>query len=215
MILIGQYDSPFVRRVGVVLNHYQMPFERKVLSVFSNFEEMLKLNPLGKVPVLELDDGETLFDSRIICDYLEGLVSTERQLVPRDDCELRQMLRIEAVAIGLAEKCYERGIEYARRDPDKVDPVWTERLRVQITSALAWLEAQTPNPFFLESGITRADISCAIAFTFLQHKQQIKLEPGPYPALEQHCRYCEGLPQFQAAQYSASEAAQSGWQPPD
>ena len=50
MILVGQYDSPFVRRVAVVLNHYQMPFQRKVLSVFTNFEEMLGLKPLGKGP---------------------------------------------------------------------------------------------------------------------------------------------------------------------
>ena len=169
---------------------------------------------MGKVPVLELDDADCLFDSRIICDYLEGLAASDCRLLPCDDSELRLMLRIEAVAIGLAEKCYERGIEYARRDPDKIDPAWSERLRLQISSALSWLEACSPSPFFLKSGITRADISCAIAFTFLQHKQQIMLEPGTYPKLEEHCQYCESMPQFQAAQYSTSEATQSGWQPP-
>ena len=71
MILYGQYDSPFVRRVAVAMNHYGMPFERRVLSVFQDFEAMLAVNPLGKVPVLEFDDGAVLADSRAILDYLD------------------------------------------------------------------------------------------------------------------------------------------------
>ncbi|MDH3379823.1 MAG: glutathione S-transferase N-terminal domain-containing protein, partial [Gammaproteobacteria bacterium] len=47
MILVGQYDSPFVRRVAITLNLYGMHFERKVLSVFTDFEAMLAINPLG------------------------------------------------------------------------------------------------------------------------------------------------------------------------
>jgi hypothetical protein len=49
MILVGQYDSPFVRRVAVTMNVYAMAFERQVLSVFSDFDAMLVINPLGKV----------------------------------------------------------------------------------------------------------------------------------------------------------------------
>lgn len=55
MILIGQYDSPFVPRVAVALNLYGIGFERRVLSVFADFDAMLRINPLGKVPVLQLD----------------------------------------------------------------------------------------------------------------------------------------------------------------
>ena len=53
------------------MNHYGIPFERKILSVFVDFDEMLKQNPLGKVPALELDNGEYIFDSRMIIDYVE------------------------------------------------------------------------------------------------------------------------------------------------
>jgi glutathione S-transferase len=60
MILVGQYDSPFVRRVAVTMNLYAMPFERRILSVFTDFEAMLQLNPLGKVPVLQLDRLRTV-----------------------------------------------------------------------------------------------------------------------------------------------------------
>ena len=113
MILVGQYDSPFVRRVAVTMNIYTMPFERRVLSVFTDFEAMLAVNPLGKVPVLQLEDGELLYDSRAILDYLDGLVPVEKRLVPAGEPHRRRILRIEAVALGLAEKLYERGVEFA------------------------------------------------------------------------------------------------------
>ena len=52
MILVGQLDSPFVRRVAITMNHYGLPFERKILSVFADLDKMLAVNPLGKVPAL-------------------------------------------------------------------------------------------------------------------------------------------------------------------
>ena len=58
MILVGQFDSPFVRRVAIALHHYGYPFERRVLSVFKDFDAMLAINPLGKVPTLITDEGE-------------------------------------------------------------------------------------------------------------------------------------------------------------
>jgi glutathione S-transferase len=86
------------------MNIYTMPFERRVLSVFTDFEAMLAVNPLGKVPVLQLEDGELLYDSRAILDYLVGLVPVEKRLVPAGEPHRRRILRIEAVALGLAEK---------------------------------------------------------------------------------------------------------------
>ena len=215
MILVGQYDSPFVRRVAVTLNLYGLPYQRKVLSVFTDFEAMLALNPLGKVPVLELEDGERLFDSRIILDYLDGLVDVERRLTPSSPADRRRVLSIEAVSVGLAEKSYERGIEFVRRDSGKVDLQWAERLKRQILSALTWLEALRPQPWLCGDKLTRADVTCAIAFTFLREKQQIELKPGMYSGLEAHCAHCENIAEFKASPYSAIEAARSGWRSQD
>jgi glutathione S-transferase len=114
MILIGNYDSPFVRRVGVALHYYGLPFQRKVISVFKDFDEMLEMNPLGKVPALEIGKGEILTDSRIILDYLEGLVGDDRHLVPTEKVQRRAVLRIEAIALGLAETSVELRIELYR-----------------------------------------------------------------------------------------------------
>ena len=78
MILIGQYDSPFVRRVGIALTLYRLPFEHRPWSSFGEAEKIRRYNPLTRVPTLVLDNGEVLTDSHIILDYLDSLVPAER-----------------------------------------------------------------------------------------------------------------------------------------
>jgi glutathione S-transferase len=211
MILVGQYDSPFVRRVAVTMNLYAMPFERRILSVFTDFEAMLQLNPLGKVPVLQLDNGELLFDSRAILDYLDGLMPPGQRLLPPDEPDRHRVLRIEAVALGLAEKLYERGFEFARRDQTKRDAAVIERVEQQIVSALSWLEAVQPAPWVYGDRITRADITAAIAVTYMREKHPVLVTRAQHPSLAAHCTHCEGLAEFVSAAYSAAEAQRSGW----
>lgn len=213
MRLVGQYDSPFVRRVAVTLNHYGIAFEREVLSVFSDFDAMLAINPLGKVPSLILDDGELLFDSRAILDYVDSLAEDEHCLVPREEPLRRAVLRFDAVATGLAEKLYERGFEFARRSADKRDPALVARVEKQIGSALEWLEAQALSPWLLGTRFTRADITTAVTLTYLEQKQPALIQKGQYPKLEAHWVRCEARPAFTRSPYSATEASQSGWRP--
>src|SRR5262245_56505706 len=68
MILIGQYDSPFVRRVGIALTLYGIPFEHKPWSTFGEADKIRPYNPLTRVPTLVLDDGDVLVDSAAIID---------------------------------------------------------------------------------------------------------------------------------------------------
>ena len=63
MILIGQYNSPFVRRVGIALHLYGMAFEHRPWSTFSDADRIAPFNPLRRVPTLVLDDGEALIES--------------------------------------------------------------------------------------------------------------------------------------------------------
>jgi len=212
-ILVGQYDSPFVRRVAVVLHHYGVVFERRVLSTFADFEAMLRLGPFGKVPVFILPDGERLWDSRAILDHLHSEASSERVLLPREGPERRKVIRAEVTALGLAEKAYERGIEFARRAPGKQDPIWIARLERQIVSALAWLNAQRPAPYLVGQGLSVADVTAAVAFTYIREKWPLLIPPHAFPEMESHSARCESLPAFCEASYSASEAARSGWRP--
>ena len=82
MILVGQYDSPFVRRVAVSLRLLGFAYEHDTRSVFGDFESMRRTNPLGRIPSLVLDDGEVLIDSAAILDHLDETVGPARALVP-------------------------------------------------------------------------------------------------------------------------------------
>ena len=68
MILVGQYDSPFVRRVAISLRTLGFAYEHDTRSVFADFDAMRRINPLVRIPSLIFDDGETLIDSPSILD---------------------------------------------------------------------------------------------------------------------------------------------------
>jgi glutathione S-transferase len=121
------------------------------------------------------------------------------------------MLRVEAIGIGLAEKTYERGIEFSRRAPGTQDPVWIARLERQIETALGWLEARETSRFFVAGRLSRADLAVAVATTYLGEKLPRLFDGSRFEALEKHRAYCEALPIFQAAAYSRSEARATGW----
>ena len=73
MILIGQYDSPFVRRVGIALTLYGIPFEHRPWGVFGDTDKIREYNPLVRVPTLVLDNGEVLIESHLMLDYIDSL----------------------------------------------------------------------------------------------------------------------------------------------
>lgn len=209
MILTGQYDSPFVRRAAVALNHHGVAFERRVLSVFADFDAMLTVNPLGKVPVLSLDDGRVLPDSRAIIEWLDLGARPEHRLLPEGDAAIA-VLAIEAVAIGLAEKTYERGLLVGRNAPGKPD--WIDRLERQIGSALDWLSGRVGPGWTVDDRISRADLAIVVALTYLAEKAPT-LYTRAAPALAAFRDRSEALPVFAASPYSANEAAASGWRP--
>src|SRR3546814_6962420 len=122
MLLVGQYDSPFVRRVGVSLRVLGFDYEHDRRSVFGDFDSMRETNPLGRIPSLMLEDGTVLIDSAAILDWLDETVGPERALIPRAGAERRRALRLIALATGAVDKAgaaaYERIIRPAqyRRD---------------------------------------------------------------------------------------------------
>ena len=75
MLLIGVNRSPYTRRVAVTLKAYGLPFEQRDLSGFGNRAEVRAANPLGRIPALVLDNGETLVDSAAIIDHLDEVVA--------------------------------------------------------------------------------------------------------------------------------------------
>lgn len=199
MILIGQYDSPFVRRVGIALTLYELPFEHRPWSVFGDGDRIAPLNPLVRVPTLELDDGLVLVESHAIIDYLDGLVPPERALFPRQEPARHRALRVAALAMGFAEKAVSLFYELRLHDP--ISETWAGRRRSQISGALAALErerAERIGDWWFGERIGHADIAlaCALRFASDAHPDHVVL--SDYPALAAHSARCEALEVFQA-----------------
>src|SRR3954454_6409739 len=111
MILIGQFDSPFVRRVGIALHLYDLPFEHRPWSTFGDADKIARYNPLRRVPTLVLDDGEVLIESTAILDHLDETVGPARAMIPENGPHRREALKLCAVATGLGDKAVSLGYE--------------------------------------------------------------------------------------------------------
>src|SRR5579862_851618 len=140
--LVGQYDSPYTRRVAVSLGLLGFTFEQDARSVFADFESMRTTNPLGRVPSLILADGTTLIDSAAILDWLDQQVGPERALLPASGPERQAVLQRIALASGTIDKvmaaAYERFVRPERlRWPD-----WIARCRTQADGGLRALARQ-------------------------------------------------------------------------
>jgi glutathione S-transferase len=139
MILIGQYDSPFVRRVGIALRLYGLPFEHRPWSTFGDADEIAPYNPLRRVPTLVLDSGEVLIESTAILDYLDERVGASKAMIAEGGPRRREALKICALATGLGDKAvslvYERLLHREKSD------VWMTRCATQISGVLDALEA--------------------------------------------------------------------------
>lgn len=199
MILIGQYDSPFVRRVGIALTLYELPFEHRPWSVFGNGEKIAPLNPLVRVPTLELDDGLVLVESHAMLDYLDGLGPPERALFPREEPARHRALRLAGLAMGLAEKAV--SLFYELKLHNQISETWAGRCRSQIAGTLAALErerAERSGDWWLDDRIGHADIALACALRFASDAHPDLVVLGDYPALEAHSVRCEALDVFRA-----------------
>lgn len=204
MILVGQYDSPFVRRVAVSLHLLGLPFTRNTISVFGDADAMRQINPLGRIPSLVLDDGEVLIDSAAILDHLDEQVGPERALLPSRGAPRRVALRLIALAAGALEKAGAIVYERTLRPADRQFPPWMERCAVQLTSALAALEAAVPEGWIGGDRPGQADVTIGCALGYLAMRRPEALTPG-HARLARLAAACEELEAFRAARPAADE----------
>ena len=197
MILIGQYDSPFVRRVGIALTLYGMKFEHRPWSIFADADRIRPYNPLTRAPTLVLDDGTVLIESHLILDYLDHQVTEDRVLFPRREPARHQALKVAALATGMADKGV--SLFYEQRLHQEVSPVWVERCRGQIMGVLAELENDREaraTDYWFGDRIGHADIAVAVALRFLNEAHPGLARMENYRALRDHAVRLEALPVF-------------------
>ena len=104
MRLIGNFLSPYTRRVAVSLNILELPFELEELFVFKEPDVVRRHNPVVRIPVLVLDDGTALVESSAILDEIDCMVGPERCLIPSDGVQRRRVVQTTAIAVACAEK---------------------------------------------------------------------------------------------------------------
>ena len=209
MQLVGQFDSPYVRRVAIALHLLDLPFTRNPISVFRDADAMRRINPLGRVPSLILEDGEVLIDSLAILDHLDELVGPERALMPPKGGERRQALRRIALATGAMDKAVAVVYESIIRPADKIVPAWLARLETQLSSAIAALELECGKGWPLDKRPMQPEITAACLVGFLKLRVPKAFPAAHYPALARLAAAMEKLPAFKATRPSANESIPS------
>jgi glutathione S-transferase len=205
VILVGQYDSPYVRRVAVTLHFYGIAFTRNAISVFTDAGEMARIHPLVRIPSLVLDDGEVLFDSAAMIDHLDETVGPEMALTPRSGKERRRVLQATGIATGAIDKAgavvYERHFHEAAQQSAE----WIARCKTQLTGALGWLESQLKGDWLTGPRMTQADVATACMVGYLKLRHPEALREADYPELERHSVACEKMEAFVASRPSPDE----------
>jgi glutathione S-transferase len=198
MILLGQYDSPFVRRVAITLHHYALPFEHRPWSVWGDAAKIAHYNPLRRVPTLVLDDGSALVETFAVLDYIDELVEPARALLPSSGSLRRAGLRVASLASGVADKAV--SLLYSSLDLMKPSQVWSDRCRSQIVETLAMLEAERATrstPYWLGDSLSHADVALACGYRFTREALPDLFQPSQFPALSAQASRCEALAAFQ------------------
>ena len=201
MILIGMFDSPFVRRVAITMTLLDIPFDHRNWSVGKDFDAIRRYNPLGRVPTLVRDDGVSLIESSAILDYLDERVGADRSLMPRMGEARCEALRAMAIASGAAEKGVLQLMEGIFRPPEKRHEPWLQRCRTQMESALLELDRcyhRRAGEWLVEGRMTQADITTVCVYTYLSDALGVGGEGASYPSIAALAQRCEELPVFRA-----------------
>lgn len=136
--------SPFVRKVRVVAIETGQDREIELIKTMTADPacDIGKHNPLNKVPALVFEDGSSLYDSHVICEYLDSRHSGAKIFPPTGPARWTA-LRREALANGMADAGVLRMME-TRRPAGEQSPAWIARQRLKMEQGLALLEQEAP-----------------------------------------------------------------------
>ncbi|HLH96854.1 MAG TPA: glutathione S-transferase family protein [Xanthobacteraceae bacterium] len=145
LTLRSGFNSPFGRKIRIAVP--VLGLESKVAiapaSTVDPADPIREQNPLGKVPVLLLEDGSALYDSPVILEYLDHLAGGGR-ILPKDPQARFAALRLQALADGIMDASVLIGYEARYRSPEKREPKWLEHQSGKVARALKAAEAAPP-----------------------------------------------------------------------
>lgn len=186
--LIGMLDSPYVRRVAISMHCLGVPFEHEAVSVISTFEQFQRINPVVKAPSLVCGDGDVLMDSSLILQFIEAVHAQGRTLWPADAQALQHDVRTLGLALAACDKGVQSIYERKLRPTEAQHTPWLQRVRGQLSAALAGLEAQVArHPEALAPTVgqptRQAGITAAIAWQFISEVEPTLAQAASHPAL--------------------------------
>lgn len=170
MKLLYSLTSPYARKVRVVAAEKRIEIEMLKVALADPDCPVIHHNPLGKIPVLILDDGESLFDSRVIVEYLDNRTPLAR-LIPQEHSAKIWVRRWEALADGVCDAAILARQEAAR--PEKLcDPAVIEKQMGKVTRGLTQLNAELgENKWCVDDTFSLADIAlgCLLGWLDLRY----------------------------------------------
>jgi glutathione S-transferase len=171
MKLIGSLTSPYVRKVRVVMAEKKLDFQL-VLEDPWNADEVLKANPLGKVPCLVMEAGEAVFDSRVIVEYLDTL-SPVGKLIPPSGRERIEVRTWEALSDGVLDAAVNARMEqvWSGRTDAQRSRAWVDRQMSRVDTALAAMsKGLGDKSWCMGTPFSLADIAVGCALGYLDFR---------------------------------------------
>ena len=169
MKLLGSVTSPYVRKARIVLAEKKIDYSFELENPWDDKSRVPDANPLGKVPVLVLEDDSTLFDSRVIVEFLDG-VSPLSRLIPSNNREKIEVKRWEALADGVVDAAVAVVMETRRPVKQKSEPT-IKRQMEKIERGLAVMSRDLDDkPWCTGNAFTLADIACGVALGYLDFR---------------------------------------------
>lgn len=166
MKLIASLTSPFARKARIVLAEKRIDCELMIDVPWNADTHVPEYNPLGKVPVLVMDDGGTLFDSRVIVEYLDTLTPVSR-LIPDENRPRIQVKRWEALADGLCDAAAAVFLERKRAEAQQSQD-WLVRQEGKVMKSLEFMSEELGEKVWCTGdSYNLADIATGVALGYL------------------------------------------------
>jgi glutathione S-transferase len=171
MKLIGSLTSPYVRKVRIVMAEKKLDFQLVLEDVWAT-DDVLKSNPLGKVPCLVMEGGEAVFDSRVIVEYLDTL-SPVGKLIPPAGRERIEVRTWEALSDGVLDASILARMEqvWTGRTDAQRSQAWVDRQMSRVNTALAAMsKGLGEKPWCMGNHFTLADVAVGCALGYLNFR---------------------------------------------
>jgi glutathione S-transferase len=194
MKLIGSKTSPYVRKVRVLLAETRLAHDFVEESAWTADTKVPNYNPLNKVPALQLDDGESIYDSAVIAEYLDAI--SGGAYLPKSPAERAKVKRDEALGDGIADAGITAFLE-RKRDAARQDAAWIARQLDKVNAGIASVSKTLgTRPYLGGAQVNLGDIACACGLFWAEFRMPELAWREKYPNLKAWAQRMEARPAF-------------------